>query len=272
VDQDRVVASLSSTEIDELLALATEASVHAGKLLMTFFEGPAAGVSSKTSHTDLVSDADRASEKLLLDAIDKARPGDGVLAEEGSARDSTSGYTWVLDPLDGTINFLFGIPVWSVSVAVQDAEGTAVGVVHDPCRGETFAARRGGGATLNGGRVAVSDKDDVSTALIGTGFSYEPEARSRQAEVVARVLPVVRDIRRAGSAALDLAAVSCGRLDGFYEGTMEPWDKAAGALLIIEAGGVVTELDPPLAHLSPGVIAAGPALHGRLSEVVLGHP
>ena len=259
---------MTGPELDDLLALATEAATRAGELLMTFFEAPVPGVSAKTSPTDLVSDADRASEKLLLDYIDRARPGDGVLAEEGSARDSTSGYTWVVDPLDGTINFLYGIPVWSVSVAIDDDAGTAVGVVHDPCRGETFAARRGGGATLNGTRVKVSDKDDIEAALIGTGFSYEELARARQAEVVARVVPVVRDVRRAGSAALDLASVACGRLDGFYEGATEPWDKAAGVLLVQEAGGVVSLLDPPLPHLSPGVVAAGPALHDRLAALV----
>jgi myo-inositol-1(or 4)-monophosphatase len=125
---------------------------------------------------------------------------------------------------------------------------------------------------LNGSPVTVSDKDDLSTALIGTGFSYEPAARARQAETVAVVLPAVRDIRRAGSAALDLAAVACGRLDGFYEGAMEPWDKAAGELLVREAGGMVTELAAPLPHLSPGVIASGPALHERLTELVVDRP
>jgi myo-inositol-1(or 4)-monophosphatase len=270
VEQDRELHFVTASATpDDLLELALSAARRAGELLLTYFEGPAAGVSSKSSHTDLVSDADRASEKLLLDAIGAARPDDGVLAEEGGARDSTSGYTWVVDPLDGTINFLFGIPVWSVSIAVQDDEGTVVGVVHDPSRAETFAARRGAGATLNGTAVTVSDKTDLTTALVGTGFSYETEARARQAETVASVLPHVRDIRRAGSAALDLASVACGRLDGFYEGTMEPWDKAAGALLVSEAGGVVSELRPPLAHLSPGVVAAGPGLHAQLATLVL---
>ena len=253
----------------DLLDLAEAAATRGGELLLSYFEGPARGVSAKTSHTDLVSDADRASEKLLVELITAERPDDGVLAEEGGARDSASGYTWVIDPLDGTINFLYGIPVWAVSIAVQDDDGTSVGVVHDPCRGETFAARRGGGATMNGAPVSVSDNDDLSSALVGTGFSYEEAARARQAEVVAGVLPYVRDIRRAGSAALDLASVSCGRLDAFYEASMEPWDKAAGALLVTEAGGIVSRLDPPLGHLSPGVVAGGPELHAQLRELVL---
>lgn len=263
---------MSDEAARELLELATDAAVRAGDLLMTFFEAPPAGVTAKTSPTDLVSDADRAAERLLLDAIDAARPDDGVLAEEGSARDSRSGYTWVLDPLDGTINFLFGIPVWGVSIAIDDGDGTLVGVVHDPARGDTFRARRGGGATLNGRPIRVSDRDDLATALVGTGFSYEDQARARQAEKLLEVLPAVRDIRRAGSAALDLASVSCGRLDGFFEASMEPWDKAAGVLLVREAGGVVTKLGAPLPHLSPGVIAAGPGLHEDLAALVLGRP
>ena len=252
-----------------LLELALDAARAAGELLTGYFSRPAAGVGAKTSPTDLVSDADRAAEKCILDVIASRRPDDGVLAEEGGARDALSGYTWVVDPLDGTVNFLFGIPVWSVSIAVEDDEGTLVGVVHDPSRGETFTAVRGAGARLNGVPISVSSRDALDSALIGTGFSYETEARVRQAEVVARIVPQVRDIRRAGSAALDLASVACGRLDGFYEAPMEPWDKAAGILLVQEAGGVVTELPPPLPHLSPGVIAAGPALHESLAGRVL---
>lgn len=254
---------------EELLDIAVGAARRAGELLLTYFDGPAAGVVAKTSPTDLVSDADRAAERLLLDAILENRPDDGVLAEEGGARDSTTGVTWVVDPLDGTVNFLFGIPVWSVSIAVQDEQGTVVGVVHDPSRDETFAARRGAGATLNGRSIRVSESDALETALIGTGFSYESDARVRQGEVLQRVLPNVRDIRRAGSAALDLAAAACGRLDGFYEGSMEPWDKAAGALLVVEAGGIVSQLDPPLGHLSAGVVAAGPGLHAQLRDLVV---
>lgn len=253
---------------DALLELALEAARAAGQSLLDSFRGPAAGVTSKTSPTDLVSDADRAAEAILLDFIRARRPWDGVLAEEGGARDATSGYTWVVDPLDGTINFLFGIPVWAVSIAVEDGNGTLVGVVHDPSRGETFAATRGGGATLNGAPIRVSERADLADALVGTGFAYLSAARAVQAGVVARVLPRARDIRRAGSAALDLAALACGRLDAFYEAPMEPWDKAAGILLVREAGGVVTTLPPPIPDLSPGVVAAGPGLHAALEELV----
>ena len=253
---------------DELLAIAIEASHLAGDLLLKRYEGPAEGISAKTTPTDLVSDADRDAEALLLDFISSKRPGDGVLSEEGGGARSTTGVEWVIDPLDGTINFLYGLPAWSVSIAARDEEGELVGVVHNPRLGETFTAARGAGAEMNGSGIHVSTRDDLSKALIGTGFAYDAAAREVQARIVAHVLPRVRDVRRAGSAALDLASLACGRLDGFYEASMEEWDKAAGILLIKEAGGVVTELSSPLPELSPGVIAANPDLHPLLSALV----
>lgn len=254
----------------ELLDLAIEAAHAAGAVLLDRFRKPAEGVSSKSSPTDLVSEADKASESLLLDFIASKRPDDGILSEEGGCETSSSGLTWVVDPLDGTINYLFGIPVWSVSIALEDEDGGLVGVVHNPTQEETFAAVRGGGATLNGKPIHVSARADLASALIGTGFAYESKARVVQADIVSRVLPLARDIRRAGSAALDLAATACGRLDGFYEAPMEPWDKAAGIVLIREAGGVVSEMPSPLAHLSPGVIAGNQALHDDLRALVVG--
>lgn len=253
----------------EILELATEVAHNAGVLLLEHFRKPASGVESKSTPTDLVSAADKASETLILDMIAAARPNDGVLSEEGGGG-SGADLLWVVDPLDGTINFLFGIPAWAVSIAVEDGTGALVGVVHQPTTGETFTALRGEGAQLGGRAIRVSECDDLAKALVGTGFAYDAAAREVQAEVVARVLPVARDIRRAGSAALDLAATACGRLDAFYEAPMERWDKAAGILLIQEAGGVVTELPAPLEHLSPGVVAGNPALHERLRSLV--HP
>jgi myo-inositol-1(or 4)-monophosphatase len=253
---------------DELLDIAVEASHLAGDLLLKRFREPAAGVSAKTTPTDLVSDADIDAEALLIDFISTKRPDDGILSEEGAGAESSSGLIWVIDPLDGTVNFLYGLPAWSVSIAVRDEHGGVVGVVHNPTIDETFAARRGAGATLNGSAIRVSSQDDLSKALIGTGFAYDSQARAIQAEIVQRVVPLVRDVRRAGSAALDLASLACGRLDGFYEAPMEEWDKAAGILLIEEAGGVVTSLTAPLDQ-SPGVIAANPALHPLLADLVL---
>lgn len=254
--------------MSELRDLAVRAARDAGELLLQRFRGPIEGLDTKSSPTDLVSDADRDSEQLLLQLISRQRPDDGILSEEGGDERSRSGLEWVVDPLDGTVNYLYRIPWWAVSIAVEDDKGGVVGVVFDPVRDALYEAERGRGARLNSKPIRVNDVTDLSNALIGTGFSYEVEAREVQATTVARVLPRTRDIRRAGSAALDLAALAAGHLDGFYEAPMERWDKAAGVLLVQEAGGLVTELRPPLPHLSPGVVAANPALHPALSELV----
>lgn len=253
----------------ELLSFVERAAREAGEILLSRSHRPASGVDTKSSSTDPVSDADRASERFLLELLAKERPGDGILSEEGGSERSTSGYTWVIDPLDGTVNFLYGIPQWAVSLAVEDADGAVIGVVHDPNRDETFSAVRGEGAALNGASIHVSEPDDLANALIGTGFSYVAEARAVQAHLVQRILPRARDIRRAGSAALDLAALACGRIDGFYEAPMERWDKAAGVLIAREAGAKVSELPPPKDGLPPGVIAAHPGLHDVLRELLL---
>ncbi|MEA2452966.1 MAG: monophosphatase [Actinomycetota bacterium] len=252
---------------NEILDLAVEAAHSAGSLLLDRFRQPAEGVEAKTTPTDLVSDADKAAEALILDLIGSKRPDDGVLSEEGGGGSSSSGLTWVVDPLDGTVNFLFEIPVWSVSIAVEDDKGGLVGVVHHPSTKETFTATRGGGSHLNGLAIHVSERTDISSALVGTGFAYDARARAVQAEIATRVLPKARDIRRAGSAALDLAALACGRLDAFYEAPMERWDKAAGILLITEAGGVVTPLEAPF-DLSPGVVAGNQILHDQLRDLI----
>ncbi len=254
---------------DDLLDLAERAARAAGELLLQRFTGPAEGVSSKSTPTDLVSDADRASEELLVGVISGSRPDDGFVTEESEGKPSSSGITWVLDPLDATVNFLFSIPWWCVSVAAEDERGAVVGAIYNPNIEEMFTAVRGGGARLNGSRIKVSDRDEIGKALVGTGFSYDPGAREEQAEIVARVVPTARDIRRAGSAALDLAHLACGRLDGFYEAPIEHWDRAAGLLLVTEAGGVITELPGPRG-LTDGVIASGPKLHDELVELVLG--
>jgi myo-inositol-1(or 4)-monophosphatase len=255
---------------DDLLTLAVDAARAAGALLLERFHEKAEGVGSKTTPTDLVSDADRDSETLLIERILAARPDDGILSEEGGREGSASGITWVIDPLDGTVNYLFGIPWWCVSVAAEDGDGAVVGVVHDPIRDEMFTAERGDGAWANGEPIHVTDRAELNSALIGTGFAYDARAREIQAGIVTRVLPRTRDIRRAGSAALDLSSLAAGRLDGFYEAPMERWDKAAGVLIVQEAGGIVTELPAPLEHLSPGVIAGNRNIHEQLSRLVLG--
>ena len=259
---------------DELLDLAESVARAAGELLLARFHGPARGVGTKSTPTDPVSDADRASEELLMDLISTERPDDGFITEESEGRASRSGVSWVLDPLDATVNYLFGIPWWCVSVAAEDEAGAVVGAIYNPNTDEMFTARRDEGAWLDGSEMHVSDRDDISGALIGTGFSYDPGARADQAEVVARVIPTARDVRRMGSAALDLAHLACGRLDGFYEAPLEHWDKAAGLLMVAEAGGVITELPGPTGReghrLTDGAIVSGPKLHDQLVKLVLG--
>jgi myo-inositol-1(or 4)-monophosphatase len=251
---------------DALLALAVAAAEAAGRVLLERY-GHATGVGAKTSVTDPVSDADRASEALLVDRLLAERPDDGLLGEEGADRPSGSGLRWVLDPLDGTVNYLYGLPGWCVSVACEQRRGEAwegvAGVVHDPLRGETFRATRGSGAWLGARRLLANDPVPLNRALVATGFGYGSEDRRRQASIVAVLLPRVRDIRRAGSAALDLCSVAAGRVDGYFEDTPSRWDWAAGALIAAEAGAVVTPLPAP--HGRAGVLAAGPALHADLT-------
>ena len=231
---------------------------------MKRFGGPARGLDVKSSSTDMVSDADREAEQAIVDLLQAERPDDGVLGEEGADEEAASGRRWVIDPLDGTTNFLYSYPAWAVSVALEDEDGALAGIVFDPARNELFAAERGRGATLNGDSIGVRDGASLERALIATGFGYDADRRARQAEVLRQVLPAVRDVRRAGAAALDLAWVAAGRLDGYWERGLHRWDWAAGRLLVTEAGGEVRDL-PGDPH---GLVAADPALVGALEELV----
>ena len=213
---------------------------------------------SKSTSTDLVSEADERAEQAVVAYLHARRPHDGLVAEEGSASESTTGLRWLVDPLDGTINYLYRIPHWCVSVACADADGAIAGAVFDPIRRELFTAARGGGAHLGGRPIATSSVAEVATALVATGFSYDSGERAAQAAIVARVAGSVRDIRRAGSAALDLAWVAAGRIDAYFEVSRSAWDTAAGALLVREAGGEVTWTE----HTE--IVASGRPLHARL--------
>jgi myo-inositol-1(or 4)-monophosphatase len=247
------------------LELAERAALTAGEVLMSYYGRPPQGLASKSSETDLVSDADLEAERAIRELLDAERPDDGLLAEEGSQAAGASGRRWIVDPLDGTINFLYGFPAWAVSVALEDAHGVAVGVVHSPVHAETFSAVRAEGARLNGRALHVRDRSELQQAMVATGFSYEADRRAEQAEVIRRLLPSARDIRRAGAAALDLAWVATGRVDAFYERGLHAWDRAAGDLLVREAGGVVANLDGD----PPGLIAAAtPELLDELAALV----
>jgi myo-inositol-1(or 4)-monophosphatase len=257
-----------SANIDDLLDLAVDLARDSGALLLGRFEGGREqALESKSTPTDLVSEADLASERLIREGLARLRPADGILGEEGGGTKGTSGLTWVVDPLDGTINFLFSIPQWCVSVAVSDEHGSLVGAIYDPCRDELFVATREGEPLLNGVPVAASARTELSNAMVATGFAYDASVRAAQAEVFAGLLPRVRDIRRFGSAALDLAWTACGRYDAYFERTVKPWDIAAGTLICERAGLTVQEL-PEREGLPLGVLAAVPVLAGELFELV----
>jgi myo-inositol-1(or 4)-monophosphatase len=234
------------------LELAERAARAAGEVLLSYYGRAPEGLASKTSATDPVSDADREAERVIRELLEAERPDDGLVGEEGSRSSGDSGRRWVVDPLDGTVNFLYGLRAWGVSVALEDEEGLAVGVVFNPVSRECFAAERGKGATLNGQPIHVTGCRSLDRAMVATGFSYESERRAEQAEILVRLLPRIRDLRRAGAAALDLAYVAAGRADSFYERGLKRWDEAAGLLLVHEAGGVTADL----AGEPPGVVAA----------------
>ena len=258
---------MTAVEPAELLALARSMAVEAGDLLLDHRRG-AVAFTTKSTPTDVVTEADTAAEALLAQRISAARPDDGLLGEEGAAREGTSGLRWVVDPLDGTVNYLYDLPGWSVSIAVEDADGPVVGVVHAPTLGATYWAVRGGGAFRDGEPIQPSACSTLAQALLGTGFSYDARRRRTQARWVAEVLPLVRDIRRFGSAAVDLCAVASGRLDAFAEQGLAPWDGAAGGLVASEAGAIVGGL-----HGRPAgpalYVAAAPALWPALQDLLV---
>lgn len=248
------------SEPAELLPVAEEAARVAGALLRERFEaGRESIVHAKSTPTDLASEADLAAEAAIRDLLADQRPADALLAEEGGGDEAVEPgrVRWIVDPLDGTINFLFGIPQWCVSVACEDERGTLAGVVFDPMRGELFAATADGPATLNGVPMAAGPERPQAESLIVTGFAYDKDVRARQAQIVASMVSQVRDVRRMGSAALDLAWLAAGRYDAYYERTVKLWDIAAGSLLVERVGLEVREL--PARDGMPWGIAAGRA-------------
>jgi len=246
--------------LDELLGLAIELAEAAANRHLA---GGVGDIATKSSHSDPVTAVDRDSENLIVDALATRRPDDGLLGEEGSERGGTTGLRWVIDPLDGTVNYVYGFPSHAVSIAVEHEGAPVVAVVHDTALGDVYSARRGGGAQRNGEPIGVSAADVLATTLLGTGFGYDADQRRRQGAVLAQLLPQVRDVRRAGSCAVDLAWTAMGRLDAFYETGPNRWDVSAGLLLVREAGGVATFDDD--AHR---IIAAPPRLWNALTDAV----
>jgi myo-inositol-1(or 4)-monophosphatase len=254
---------------EELRVVAQEAANAAAAELRARFGQRQQDVRTKTGPTDLVSEADLAAESAIRSVLARHRPGDAILGEEGGATGEGE-LRWLVDPLDGTINFLFGIPAFAVSIACENASGTLAGVVLDPIRAECFTATRSGPPTLDGDPIDVRARADrLDLAMVATGFAYDAAVRARQAEVLTRVLPRVRDIRRFGAAALDLCWSACGRFDAYYERGLHPWDLAAGALIARRAGLEVREL-PATGDDPDGVVAAPSGLIDELYGLVVG--
>jgi myo-inositol-1(or 4)-monophosphatase len=234
---------------DELLDLARDIAVKAGELAHRRRVEGVEIADHKSSPVDVVTLADRETEILIRSLIADARPDDGFLGEEGGAEPGSSGLTWVVDPIDGTVNYLYGIPHWAVSIAVVEGDPDPLtwralaGCVTNPVAGEIYTATDAGGAFSGNQQLRVAEPVSLAQALVGTGFGYDAEVRREQGRVVAGLLPLVRDIRRFGAASLDLCAVATGRLNGYFESGLRPWDHAAAALIAREAGAVVTGRD-----------------------------
>jgi myo-inositol-1(or 4)-monophosphatase len=277
-------------DLDELLQIGVAVARSAGDLLLDGLNRARTSVRTKSSRTDMVTEMDLASESLIAASLHRQRPRDAILAEEGARQDGSTGVRWIVDPLDGTTNYLYAWPAFAVSIAAEIDGRIAVGVVHDPSHAETFVAVRGVGAWLSdpggtdgapykqGARSAPTEDGRsplrldapprLADALVGTGFNYDATLRAHQAEILTRVLPVVRDIRRAGAAALDLCWVAAGRLDAFFEAGLQPWDWAAGALVAGESGAWVGDLDggPPSGSMT---LAAAPELAAPLRALLV---
>jgi myo-inositol-1(or 4)-monophosphatase len=257
----------------ELLRLARDVAVEAGELAARLRREGVEVQGTKSSPIDIVTAADRAAEDLIRGRLAAERPDDGFLGEESEATTGTSGITWVVDPIDGTVNYLYDLPNWSVSIAAVEGEPdpgawrALAGVVAAPALGEVFTAAAGGGAHLGDRALQVRPPAELDRALLSTGFHYTQAIRGNQARLAAELIPRVRDLRRTGGAAIDLASVAAGRLDGFFEQGLNPWDQAAGGLLVLEAGGAVTGLGGA-APSHRMVIAGHPELVAELDELL----
>ena len=256
-------------DTEELVALARAVALDVAARLVTSLEGEGPAVSVKSTPTDLVTEMDRWAEHHIAERILAVRPHDGLEGEEGASVTGSSGITWCVDPIDGTVNFVHGLPGFCVSIAAQVEGQSVAGVVVSPLHSDIFEARLGGGALLNGRPIRCSSPPTLARAVIGTGFGYDPDRRRRQSEVLSRVIGDIADIRRVGAAALDLCSVAAGRIDGYWEVGLNPWDHAAGALIAAEAGARVEGPagGPPSEAL---IVAAPPPIWDELVSLLEG--
>jgi myo-inositol-1(or 4)-monophosphatase len=254
---------MNMSEKEQLLDLALRVGKKAADLLMQ--RPDILEVSTKSSDVDIVTQMDKASEALIVSNILAERPQDGMIGEEGADRDSTSGITWVIDPLDGTVNYFYGLPGWNVSIAAKDKDGVVVGVVVCPTLNSTWWAVRGGGAFHNGNKLRCNNPVELNRTMLATGFAYESEKRALQLQFINTLMPEIRDIRRNGAAAVDLCFVGAGNVDAYFESGLHEWDVAAGGLIAQEAGALLTQ------HQIGGqnfTLAAGAHLHQSLRNTL----
>ena len=251
----------------ELRSVAERLAREAGDMALRGRKSGAVPATTKSSPIDMVTEYDKASEKMIVEGLARLRPDDGIVGEEGASTDGTSGITWHIDPIDGTSNFYFDIPMWAVSIGAVDADGPVAGAVYAPALGEMFSAARGQGATVNGAPIRVRDNPDVSDALVCTGFSYRIHERAVHAERVARMVMRIRDLRRFGAAAIDLCFVGCGRYDAYFEEHLHSWDLVAGQLVATEAGAIVTDYSGnPVTPRQ--VLASQPGVHRAIVDLI----
>jgi myo-inositol-1(or 4)-monophosphatase len=247
--------------VSALLDAAVEAAAEGGRVLLANWRNLPRGSVEEKKKNDFVTHADRESEERIIGVLKGRFPADAFLAEEGGERGGSGAgaRVWIIDPLDGTSNFVSGFPFWCVSIAAREGEELVAAVVWDPLRDEMYTAERGGGAWRNGARLAVTGRPDLDGAFIATGFPFRNRHKiDTYLALFKAVFLHARAIRRAGSAALDLAYVAAGVFDGFFEFRLAPWDVAAGALLIEEAGGVLTDFDGGKRYFDRGNVVAGP--------------
>lgn len=255
------------TLASELLRVAEQLARAAGDMALEGRKRGDVTATTKSSPTDMVTQFDKASEELITTGLGRLRPNDGIIGEEGTSRDGSSGITWHIDPIDGTSNFYFDIPMWAVSIGAVDQDGPLVGAVYAPALGEMFTGIRGEGSFLNGTPIHVRQNNTLSDALVCTGFSYRIHERTHHAERVAKMVTHIRDIRRFGAAAIDLCFVACGRYDAYFEEHLHSWDLVAGQVIATEAGALVTNYSG-LPVTPPQVLAAQPGIQQQLIQLI----